>query len=53
MNSTYSMVTFSHMPYPEALRLGKIQRQIMDEFLSEDQEKIDFEGVIERFRKLK
>lgn len=49
----YSMVTFSHMPYSEALRLGKIQRQVMDEFLGQDSENIDFEKIIERFNALK
>lgn len=49
----YSMVTFSHIPYSEALRLGKIQRQVMDEFLTQNLEKIDFEKVIERFNALK
>ena len=29
----YSMVTFSHMPYAEALRIGKIQQSIMDEVM--------------------
>ncbi len=49
----YSMVTFSHMPYSEALLLGKIQRQVMEEFLSQDKESIDFKKVIERFNALK
>ena len=29
----YSMVTFSHMPYAEALRIGKIQQSIMDDVM--------------------
>ncbi|MFK7954313.1 MAG: FAD-dependent oxidoreductase [Ekhidna sp.] len=49
----YSMVTFSHMPYSEALRLGKIQRQVMDEFLSKNSDSVDFKKVIERFNALK
>jgi kynurenine 3-monooxygenase len=48
----YSMVTFSDMPYSEALRLGKIQRQVMAEFLSEDS-KVDYKKIIERFNALK
>lgn len=49
----YSMVTFSDIPYSEALRLGKIQRQVMSEFLLKDSDNIDFEKVIERFNALK
>lgn len=49
----YSMVTFSDIPYSEALRLGKIQKKIMDEFLESDKEEIDFEEIIARFNTLK
>ncbi len=49
----YSMVTFSDMRYSEALRLGKIQRQVMSEFLSQDPENVDFRKVIDRFNALK
>lgn len=47
----YSMVTFSDIPYSEALRLGKIQKKVMDEFLQ--QEEVDFQEVIDRFNTLK
>jgi kynurenine 3-monooxygenase len=30
----YSMVTFSHTPYAEALRIGQKQEKIMDEIMS-------------------
>ncbi len=49
----YSMVTFSDIPYSEALRLGKIQKKIMDEYLVQDQQKLDFAEIIERFNTLK
>ena len=49
----YSMVTFSDLPYSEALRLGKIQYQVMNEFLAEGKEDVDFERVIARFNTLK
>jgi len=49
----YSMVTFSDMPYSEALRLGKIQKRVMDEFLEDDPENLDFGEVINRFNTLK
>lgn len=49
----YSMVTFSDLPYSEALRLGKIQKQVMDEFLSDDDQEIDFQRIIDRFNTLK
>lgn len=47
----YSMVTFSDIPYSEALRLGKIQRKVMDEVLQE--EKVDFKKIIDRLNVLK
>lgn len=46
----YSMVTFSDMPYSEALRLGKIQKKVMDEFLRLNDDEIQFEEVMERFK---
>lgn len=49
----YSMVTFSDYSYSEALRLGKIQSQVMEEFLSQDPETIDFKKIIDRFNTLK
>ncbi len=48
----YSMVTFSDIPYSEALRLGKIQKTLMDEALSSGQS-IDIEQLIHRFNTLK
>ena len=48
----YSMVTFSDLPYSEALRLGKIQKKVMDEFLNQSEE-ISFIEVIARFNTLK
>ena len=47
----YSMVTFSDLPYSEALRLGKIQKSVLNEFSGE--EEYDFEKIIERFNALK
>ncbi|MEQ9006883.1 MAG: NAD(P)/FAD-dependent oxidoreductase, partial [Ekhidna sp.] len=41
----YSMVTFSDMPYSEALRLGKIQKRVMDEFLQKEGD-VDFDEII-------
>ena len=49
----YSMVTFSDLPYSEALRLGKIQKSILDEYLKEDLEGIDFSEIIQKFNTLK
>ncbi|MEQ8905399.1 NAD(P)/FAD-dependent oxidoreductase [Ekhidna sp.] len=48
----YSMVTFSDMPYSEALRLGKIQKRVMDEFLQKEGD-VDFDEIINRFNTLK
>lgn len=47
----YSMVTFSDLPYSEALRLGKIQKRVLDEF--SDKPESDFKKIIERFNTLK
>ena len=47
----YSMVTFSDYSYSEALRLGKIQKGVLDEFSSE--ELPDYQQIIERFNTLK
>lgn len=49
----YSMVTFSDIPYSEALRLGKIQKNIMDEVLSKDDSELNLEQIIARFNALK
>lgn len=49
----YSMVTFSDIPYSEALRLGKLQKKIMDEILELDESEINFEEIIGRFNALK
>lgn len=48
----YSMVTFSDLPYSEALRLGKIQKKVMDEALEQDRD-VDFKKIINRYTKLK
>jgi len=47
----YSMVTFSDIPYSKALKLGGLQKKVMDEFLDEEHE--DFQAVIDRFNILK
>lgn len=49
----YSMVTFSDLPYSEALRLGKIQKKVMDEVLASSEEALDFKQIIDRFNALK
>ncbi|MEP1035577.1 NAD(P)/FAD-dependent oxidoreductase [Ekhidna sp.] len=49
----YSMVTFSDIPYSEALRLGKIQKKVMDEVLTLEESEVNFEQIIERFNALK
>ncbi|MBC6410531.1 MAG: FAD-dependent monooxygenase [Ekhidna sp.] len=49
----YSMVTFSDLSYAEALRLGKIQQKVLDEFLYEKSENLDFEKIVDRFNTLK
>ena len=49
----YSMVTFSDIPYSEALRLGKVQKEIMDEVLHLNEDEIDFEAIINQFNALK
>ncbi len=49
----YSMVTFSDIPYSEALRLGKIQKKIMDEVLSKPDSELNLEQVISQFNALK
>lgn len=48
----YSMVTFSDIPYSEALRLGKIQKQVIDEALSASSA-LDHAAIIGKFNKLK
>ncbi len=47
----YSMVTFSDLPYSEALRLGKIQKSVLDEF--SEMGSPNFDSIIERFNALK
>lgn len=47
----YSMVTFTDMPYSEALRLGRLQKQVLDEFSKEVAP--DFAKIIHRFNALK
>lgn len=49
----YSMVTFSDLPYSEALRLGKIQKKVIDEYWESDPETIDLKKVVDRFNTLK
>ncbi|WP_462247248.1 FAD-dependent oxidoreductase [Ekhidna sp.] len=49
----YSMVTFSDMPYSEALRLGKIQKKIMDDVLKEDNPESKIDQAISQFNALK
>ena len=49
----YSMVTFSDTPYSEALRLGKIQKQVMDRYLNLADQEIDFNKIIDDFNTLK
>lgn len=48
----YSMVTFSDLPYSEALRRGKVQKKVMDEFLAKEPDEINFQEVIDRFNTL-
>ncbi len=48
----YSMVTFSNIPYSEALRLGKIQEDLMSDVLKEGNP-IDFERLFRQFNALK
>lgn len=49
----YSMVTFSDIPYLEALKAGNLQKRVMDEFLKLPDHEIDFGQVVERFNTLK
>lgn len=49
----YSMVTFSDLPYSEALRLGKIQKSIMDKVLAQNLEEISFKEIVDQFNTLK
>jgi len=46
----YTMVTFSHIPYSDALQIGKQQRAIMDKLLQDSEirqnwEQMNFEGI--------
>ena len=47
----YSMVTFSHMPYSEALRLGKLQQQVLENYT--DHQSPNIEEIVGRFNALK
>ncbi len=50
----YSMIAFSDIPYAEALAIGNIQNQVMEEFLNTKRtEEINLEEVISRFNSLK
>ncbi|WP_436517922.1 FAD-dependent oxidoreductase [Ekhidna sp. To15] len=49
----YSMVTFSDIPYSEALRLGKLQKKVMDEVLKLETSEVNYEKIIDRFNALK
>lgn len=50
----YSMVTFSDLPYSEAMSIGKLQSQLMEKLPSEfDPQAIPLEPIIEAFRNLK
>jgi len=46
----YSMVTFSHMPYSEALAKGSVQDEIMNDLLTSDCDKIDFDLVLSKYK---
>ncbi len=39
----YTMVTFSHMPYAEALRRGRLQEQILDAIMAQTASEADWE----------
>ncbi|MFN3801316.1 FAD-dependent oxidoreductase [Belliella pelovolcani] len=49
----YTMVTFSNMPYSEALAQGKLQEKIMDRIMSnplitQNWDKLDYEDIIDQ-----
>ncbi|MEQ9403173.1 MAG: FAD-dependent monooxygenase [Cyclobacteriaceae bacterium] len=48
----YSMVTFSDIPYSEALRIGKIQTRVLEDYLSNPSD-IDYGEIMEKFNSLK
>ncbi|MEM9337515.1 MAG: NAD(P)/FAD-dependent oxidoreductase [Bacteroidota bacterium] len=48
----YSMVTFSDIPYAHALQLGKIQTEVINEFMTEENEEPDHQKIIDRFNNL-
>ena len=48
----YSMVAFSNIPYSEALRLGRIQKNLIDN-LPINSNSIDFHQLITQFKNLK
>ena len=49
----YSMVTFSDIPYSEALETGKIQTRILEEFLPLAEDKFTHQEIVDRFNILK
>ena len=49
----YSMVTFSDLPYSEALRLGNIQNKIMNKVIDKKIEDISFDEIVKEFNTLK
>lgn len=49
----YSMVTFSDLPYSEAMRLGNIQTEIMREVLDKNPQDVSFEEIVRQFNILK
>jgi kynurenine 3-monooxygenase len=56
--SLYEMVTFSNLRYSEALRLGKIQEELMKKTVNkmkseQDRESIDYLHLIEEYKRMK
>lgn len=48
----YSMVTFTDIPYSKALSIGKVQTQVMNEFLDKKESDYQLEDIIGRFSSL-
>jgi kynurenine 3-monooxygenase len=51
----YTMVTFSHLPYAEALRIGRLQDTIMHQVMQQpglehSWEELDFEGIVDKLK---
>lgn len=51
----YSMVTFNHIPYSEALKIGKVQEKIMNEVMkkaniAEEWQNLDFRSIIDQLQ---